>query len=566
MPLTFQGIQESISGLAQDNFNLYRDTETGELLSSKDIISTALGNPVESDEINIEGHTSFENGEQRKDRLYDKILPTRSYVVNEGTSEEYTAKSGDSPRSRFNTWNLLRYKSIALNNLDDSAPVNVADYERSIITPDSPSINPTAKTIVEWSQDNDSLAYSYRLEDFIQCEYYGTVPNNYMLTLRRFPYPCKDDILSPKDFAENGDVVESQQPDIARAVTWISPTLGNTLADIIKFDVGFNWKEEKSKVQEIQNPAGDNRGKIGNNISPSPLLSAIEEGLAGRTAAQTERKKQLGPGHDPLSATYPNHVYGPYNVIDQILVRDRGLNFTQEFTLTFHYDLKAYGNTSPRVAFMDTLANLLVLTYNNAPFWGGAARYYGGTGKKPFGDFSKLKSGDYKGFLGSIMDQFTSSASNLFDDLKKGLGDSKVLDQVIGGGLMELFGSPQGGAVVQAFLTGDPTGQWHLTVGNPMNPVMVIGNLCMQDAKFEFEGPLGYEDFPSKLKVTITLKPGRPRDKSEIESMFNAGKNRIYLQPEGFDDVGTVNVDQYGRAKSRLSQNLARNISDMAQG
>jgi len=558
MPLTFQGVQDAV--------NLYRDTETGDLQSSLDIINTALGNPVEPGEISIEGHTAFQNGEQRKDRLYDETLPTRSYVVNEGTSEEYTAKSGDSPRSRFNTWNLLRYKSIALNNLDDSAPVNVADYEKSIITPDSPSINPTAKTIVEWSQDNDSLAYSYRLEDFIQCEYYGTVPNNYMLTLRRFPYPCKDDILSPKDFAENGDVVESQQPDIARAVTWISPTLGNTLADIIKFDVGFNWKEEKSKVQEIQNPSGDNRGKVGGKISSSPLLSAIEEGLAGRTAAQTERKKQLGPGHDPLSATYPNHVYGPYNVIDQILVRDRGLKFTQEFTLTFHYDLKAYGNTSPRVAFMDTLANLLVLTYNNAPFWGGAARYYGGTGKKPFGDFSKLKSGDYKGFLGSIIDQFTSSASNLFDDLKKGLGDSKVLDQVIGGGLMELFGSPQGGAVIQAFLTGDPTGQWHLTVGNPMNPVMVIGNLCMQDAKFEFEGPLGYEDFPSKLKLTITLKPGRPRDKSEIESMFNAGKNRIYLQPEGFDDVGTVNVDQYGRAKGRLSQNLARNISDMAQG
>jgi len=558
MPLTFQGVQDAV--------NLYRDTDTGDLQSSVDIINTALGNPVEPGEISIEGHTAFQNGEQRKDRLYDETLPTRSYVINEGTSEEYTAKSGDSPRSRFNTWNLLRYKSIALNNLDDSAPVNVADYEKSIITPDSPSINPTAKTIVEWSQDNDSLAYSYRLEDFIQCEYYGTVPNNYMLTLRRFPYPCKDDILSPKDFSENGEVVDTQQPDIARAVTWISPTLGNTLADIIKFDVGFNWKEEKSKVQEIQNPAGDNRGKIGNTVTSSPLLSAIEEGLAGRTAAQTERKKQLGPGHDPLSATYPNHVYGPYNVIDQVLVRDKGLKFNQEFTLTFHYDLKAYGNTSPRVAFMDTLANLLVLTYNNAPFWGGAARYYGGTGKKPFGDFSKLKSGDYKGFLGSIMDQFTSSASNLFDDLKKGLGDSKILDQVIGGGLMELFGSPQGGAVIQAFLTGDPTGQWHLTVGNPMNPVMVIGNLCMQDAKFEFEGPLGYEDFPSKLKLTITLKPGRPRDKSEIESMFNAGKNRIYLQPEGFDDVSTVNVDQYGRAKGRLSQNLARNISDMAQG
>ena len=558
MPLTFQGVQDAV--------NLYRDTETGDLQTSVDIINTALGNPVEPGEISIEGHTAFENGDQVSDRLYNETMPTRSFVVNEGTSEEFTVKSGDSPKSRFNTWNLLRYKSIALNNLDDSAPINVEDYEKSIIRPDSPSINPTARTIVNWAQDNDSLAYSYRLEDFIQCEYYGTVPNNYMLTLRRFPYPCKDDILSPKDFGENGTVVDTQQPDIARAITWISPSLGNSLTDIIRFDVGFNWKEEKSKVQEIQNPSGDNRGKVGARISASPLLSAIEEGLAGRTAAQTERKKQLGPGHDPLNGTYPNSVYGQYNVIDQVLVRDKGLKFTQDFTLTFHYDLKAYGNTSPRVAFMDTLANLLVLTYNNAPFWGGSARFYGGSGKKPFGDFSKLKSGDYKGFLGSVMDQFTSSASNLMDDLKKGLGDSKVLDQIVGGGLMELFGSPQGGAVIQAFLTGDPTGQWHLTVGNPMNPVMVIGNLCMQDAKFEFEGPLGYEDFPTKLKLTVTLRPGRPRDKADIESMFNAGKSRIYLQPEGFDEVDTLDVNQYGKAKGKLSRNLARNISDMAQG
>jgi hypothetical protein len=88
----------------------------------------------------------------------------------------------------------------------------------------------------------------------------------------------------------------------------------------------------------------------------------------------------------------------------------------------------------------------------------------------------------------------------------------------------------------------------------------------MQDAKFEFEGPLGYEDFPTKLKLTVTLRPGRPRDKADIESMFNAGKSRIYLQPEGFDEVDTLDVNQYGKAKGKLSRNLARNISDMAQG
>ena len=91
---------------------------------------------------------------------------------------------------------------------------------------------------------------------------------------------------------------------------------------------------------------------------------------------------------------------------------------------------------------------------------------------------------------------------------------------------MKLLGGPSGGDVIKAFLTGDPTGQWHVTIGNPMNPIMVCGNLALQDTDISFEGPLGFEGFPTKMKVEITLKPGRPRDKTEIESMFNAGRRQ----------------------------------------
>lgn len=565
MPLTFQRIKDGI--------NQYRDTDTGDTIDSQNIIQDAIGNPVETGEYTTGGNTSFENGNQIGDKLYNGTKTARSYIADAGTSDAQTINIGDAPKSRFNSWNLFRYKSMVLNNFSDSAPVNVEDYSKAIVN--ESVLNPTAKKIVEWSQENDSLAYSYRFEDFIQCEHYGAISNNYMLTLRRFPYPIGDDILSPKSFGSNGEPIDIQQPDVARAVTWMSPTLGNDLKELFKFDVGFPWKSESSSVQSIQRE--NDRGAMGERIMGSPLLSAIEEGLSGRTAAQTDRRRKLGDSYDPLSTTYPNHVYGPLNVIKDVLVREQGLNFNQEFTLTFHYDLKGYGNTSPRVAFMDTLSNLLVLTYNNAPFWGGAARYYGHA-YKPFGDFAKLKGGDYQGYLGSLVDQFSASGSNLFNDIKSGvqgfaekgingLADSKVLDQVIGGGLMKLFGSPQGSAVVAAFLTGDPTGQWHLTVGNPMNPAMVIGNLCMQDASFEFEGPLGYEDFPTKLKLTIKLKPGRPRDKGDIESMFNAGKGRMYVQPEGSTAVTFVDTDQYGRSKGKhMKDTLAKNISDMAQG
>ena len=138
------------------------------------------------------------------------------------------------------------------------------------------------------------------------------------------------------------------------------------------------------------------------------------------------------------------------------------------------------------------------------------------------------------------------------------------------------MGGPSGGEVIKAFLTGDPTGQWHLTIGNPMNPIIVCGNLALQESDFSFEGPLGFEGFPTKMKVEMTLKPGRPRDKTEIESMFNAGRGRMYLQPEWANDGGDgidvdamFNVDAYGAKSSKgnlKNKPYISRLSDMSAG
>ena len=62
------------------------------------------------------------------------------------------------------------------------------------------------------------------------------------------------------------------------------------------------------------------------------------------------------------------------------------------------------------------------------------------------------------------------------------------------------------------------------------------------------------------------------RDKGEIESMFNAGRGRLYLQPEyggrGIDDL--VDVSAYGN-KDRLGHKAIarthiRKVSDMSAG
>lgn len=534
--------------------------------------------------------------------LYPKGQDSKTYVIGRVTSGENGTKVedpgtqvnlGPAPRSLFNNWTLHRYANRAGQVNFSKDPTHGADYNRPVMSNGSSLLPaPTARNIVEFSKVTGGEAFSYSYSDFIQMEHYGQISNDYMITLRRFAYPVGDDLLSPKQQGtpdESGKAkppIDASQPDLARAITWLSPALGNDLKEILKFKTGFKWEEAKSAIQDAQSRTAD-RGVLGEKIAESPLASAVESGLNGFTSVQAKQLRLQG-NVDHAKETYPNKVFGPLNIIDTVLARDKGLKFEQEFKLSFHYDLKSYPGASPKVAFMDTLSNILALTYNTAPFWGGATRFSGnGSTGKPFGDMSKLASGDYAGYLGSIADTLASMGGNFLDQLKKTannmtngaglnkiMGDSSILENIVGGGLMKLLGGPSGGDVIKAFLTGDPTGQWHLTVGNPMNPIMVCGNLTLHDTEISFEGPLGFEGFPTKMKVDIVLKPGRPRDKTEIESMFNAGRGRMYLQPEwggadGDMDINAmVNVDAYGHKSGKVMKNTpyVSRLSDMAAG
>jgi hypothetical protein len=578
----------------------YRDVLSGGEFFSPNIIEGAIGNPPKTAE-NTDGEgRNLTTGEATSGGEYNgrPDQKARTYNVNpkvSGTGDNLKIEDDGKPvspgkavGSSFNRWSLFKTTNISGKGALDKSSLKNA-MSKSLTGPaDSNNriLNPTAKNIVEYAKekaasakvgekvDETKASFTYDLADFIQCEHYGAISNNYLVTLRRFPYPVKDDIISPKTIDAAGEAVGANQPDIARALTYLSPELGNDIKSILNFKVGFNWKDVESQIQEITKSKGS-RGDLGAGIDGSPLLSAIEAAANGRSAAEAALIRDKGAGWDPTKETYPNKVFGPYNVIKNILAREQGLVFEQDFTLTFHYDIRGYGNTSPKAAFMDTMSNLLALTYNNAPFWGGATRYLGsGSVGKPFGDFNKLASGDMEGFFGSLKDQFASGWSNLTDSLNtdggvgdffSSLGNSKLADNIVGGGLMKLLNGPQGSTLVNSFITGDPTGNWHLTIGNPMMPMMMIGNLTLQDAQFEFDGPLGYEDFPSKLKVTITLKPGRPRDKGEIESMFNAGRGRMYVQSDGYNPGSQEQITTpYG--KQRSADDFDRRVSDLANG
>jgi hypothetical protein len=116
---------------------------------------------------------------------------------------------------------------------------------------------------------------------------------------------------------------------------------------------------------------------------------------------------------------------------------------------------------------------------------------------------------------------FEGGASNLL----KNVGGN-LLSQVAGAGLDKMGRrAPQ---AINSLLSGESTGEWHLTVGNPANPIISIGNLALTATDIQLYGPLGADDFPTQLKVVCSLTPARPRERVDIINMFSRN-NRTYL-------------------------------------
>jgi hypothetical protein len=460
---------------------------------------------------------------------------------------------GEVPYSSFNRYTLMKYRGTPLTGIRRGAAIDIGEY--NLIRIDT-IVEPTITNIVMETTNHGALGYQYNYSDFAMCKYLGKIPNNYLITLRRFPFPVEDDIITPVAIGSDGKVPDkvgpSGSPDIARAVTWMSEATGNSLSELLSLDYKYHWEEKKADVQTIEaNNSESSGGKFGAGLLSTTLGKAFT--ASGQGIGNTRGAEAAG-NFDPLKSTYPNHVFGPYNKITSMLTRgEDGLLFDKEFTIKFQYEMKGLYGTNPKVLFMDQLANILTLTYSNAPFWGGEIRHIGnGSIGKPFGNAALLQTGNYGGFLKSVMKDVKGMATNIVDDIKKnGLGGSNLAKNLIGGALMDLFNSPQAPQVINALLTGDATGQWHLTVGNPLNPMMVMGNLCCTGTKVSFKGGNGVQDFPEEMEVEITLKPGRPRDKAGIESMFNAGRGRFYVKPkDGVDINKTRDVSEYGEKKS----------------
>jgi len=490
--------------------------------------------------------------------------------------------SGELPRSIFNRFALFNYSGFfgnpAVDNSDgyrDTAPASRTLTGRNI-----DSNNPTVASIINFYNENYP-SIGYRAQDFLYAKYYRKIPLNHLVTLRRFPLPCEDNIYdyqiaekqveggkSPTNVGGGAKNIDATQVAGVTAITYMGETAGNQLSEILGMSFGLKWKELASQMNEIQQDQG---------YTSQPWTKAFggfAQALAdaGQGVSAGERfRRQNDTTADRLGTTYSEFVIGPVNVIDTTQIRDRGLTFTNDIKLNFEYELKSLNYVNPKMAMIDIISNMLTMSTNNAQFWGGGQRYLGAAGYvgSQYGNVDLLKKGDFGGYTNSLVTDVTSGLKNIFGnseggwDLKSVLaGGTKVAETFLGSALGDLLGNIAGDkgqtAVQRTFISGEPTGNWHLTVGNPLNPIVMMGNLYCDNTTMTLGDGLGYDDFPMEVKFEVNLKHGKPRDKGDIENMFNIGRGRIYASAVNEQDIlnlAGIDVQTYGSVKAG-TQNL----------
>jgi hypothetical protein len=428
------------------------------------------------------------------------------------------------------------------------------------------------------------LSAPYYWKDFLYCKYYGTIPNNYMVTLRRFPAPMRDNLSIPEQLLAT-DLYKNQGAGrpVAQAVTWWGGNTGNSLSTVINFSSGLNWdpKTQEDTLYQKGMDQGFFKSVLGrafagaaSGAGAGELLAQLGD-VANLAVAATDggrsevtipkinfalRDKMTREG-GPLS----DFLFVSVDTVDKTYVRGRGLNFSTdtEITLDFHYELTSVGEVNTKAALLDIMGNLLAIGTNYGQFLSPDIRYDNGFPAIGFPggndglvafysnpiewtktaikyladpDGSTMNNPQAQEFRES-MDRIDQAVADLQTTIKQlaenDLGQiANMIDDESGLGNIIAFSLAddfiENIQLPVALQTGAPTGEWHLVVGNPTNPIAMIGNLICTGVDISFGEVLGPDDFPTEITAKFTLKHGRDRERGEIESMFNRGDGRLY--------------------------------------
>jgi hypothetical protein len=465
---------------------------------------------------------------------------------------------------------------------------------------------PSTTSLINWGNGDPYGRTPYHFSDFVFCKYWNKIQNNRMITLRRYGAPILDNLKFPgmdgitktgTSASNGGSTSESNSgttdsgssgrimfPPMASAITYFGEETGNSINKFLSFSTGLKWDEAQANIWEVNTQSTPDINAGGGKLFGSLTKFAEMLNVAGGSFDPRAIQNQGNMPPDPyLNGPYENRIQGPINRIDKVKKRAPGLEFEMSgLTLQFEYVARPVGGINPKAALLDIMSNFFVIGSASAVFFGGQHRFMGNPATYPFigGDqgIEQLYSGKSLDWAKSVVKDFSlksqsagagifESASQFFNTLLSGGGMEGIFGAVeglfTGGGaasnlIENALAKKTAGEVpyltgLKALLTGEPVGEWHLTIGNPLNPIAMIGNLICTGIEVEFGEELGPDDFPTEIKFTVKLDHGMARDRDAIQSIFNRGMGRIYDLPDNFlgsADYQTA-VDNYTQTRTQ---------------
>lgn len=622
-----------------------------------------IGNPPSEGDPTAESSAASEDGNKNTNSEAGMFSQSTKIIASKTTEFKYDGNNYG-PRSLMNPYSITKLMGGISGVVPGESAINymydIRDrrrfYDLTVDQGKNDPItisNPSTTNIIRWSNQDKWGRTPYSYQDFVFNKWFGLIPNNRLITFRRYIYPTYDNLnfeamygkiettvkdadgqntketkINPKHPAGEGIVAP-----VASVVSYFGGETGNQLSSFLNFTTGTKWREIQSKIHDVSGNEGtdpqmeidkmfdgsgfggsDNSIMTGflSNLSTvsSKIMSFGKFALASNgPVGQSEELMMhtFNAQSDPYGSggLFENRLLGPINRVDTVKARDIGIEFEQSFQLKVSYVGKAIGGINPKAALLDCLGNAMEMCSPSAVFWGGGHRFmiephtypfhdggwrgnfmqaiydgkfFGnggaisivGSGIKKFMtndngeiDLGKLTA-SIGGGIGSIMGAISAGLSALGSSIGiSGIGDVlNAASSLVSGAGTKLGGEEsisKGAKMFQnlsnnasamwhdkclqqttfpqiksmgALLIGEPVGEWHLTVGNPLNPIMVCGNLVCSKMQVEWDEELGPDDFPNGFTVTYTIEHGMARDKDAIQSMFNRGNGRFYKLPD----------------------------------
>lgn len=435
-------------------------------------------------------------------------------------------------RSKFNKTRFINYRGQKWNR-DRYKPYGVEKIRQSTDESDSNKENQhntSIESLLEWSKDVRMMTFQPR--DFLYCKDLGKYSNNRLVVLRRYAGPIGNQVFGPG--------VGGPTP-ISTIVSWM-PTVDGGGGDKLPYSISFAeaWEHFDDNLFEVLSKTlSELKIPIPKIVPSNPLFKTL----------QLRVMKALG-----ITNLSVQDFVGNPNVISSTHARPNakdsgadGLKSDIKFTIEAAYELRYINGVDPATVMLDILGNIIRMGTSDSVFQiaGGFANGVGSL-------VTELINGNIMGMIKKIAGALIDALKTLFDTVVKTLENfAKAVSS--GGGIGAIAGALIDGigrAYFEAILsekraaifaamaasTGAPNGQWHVMVGNPKKPIMSCGDLVIQNVTLEFENELGYDDWPTIIYATFELISARPRGAQELESIFNAGQQRIYYT--GFAEAG----------------------------